>query len=67
LRAQHVPIVSRPAALAGKIRGRAHDLIGLGPPWTWRLVKAATLADARRLVAELRAENAVSSPEVQPT
>lgn len=35
-------------------RGRAHDLVGLGPPWTRRLVSAPNLVDARRIVAELR-------------
>jgi hypothetical protein len=48
-------------ALILSAHGRAHDLVGLGPPWTRRLVSAPTLADARRVVAELHAERARTS------
>ena len=41
--------------------GRAHDLVGLAPPWTRRLVSAPTLVEARHVVAELRAERAKAS------
>ncbi|HXW59236.1 MAG TPA: hypothetical protein VEJ23_07130 [Solirubrobacteraceae bacterium] len=43
-------------ALILGVRGRARDIAGLTAPWPRRLVAAPTLADARRVVAELRAE-----------
>jgi hypothetical protein len=45
-------------ALVLGAHGRAHDLAGLGPPWTKRLVSAPSPVDARHVVAELRAERA---------
>jgi hypothetical protein len=41
--------------------GRAHDLVGLAPPRTRRLVNAPTLIEARHVVAELRAKRAKAS------
>ena len=36
-----------------------------GPPWPYRLNKASTLAEARQVAADLRAERAVLGPDAE--
>jgi hypothetical protein len=48
-------------ALVLGAHGRAHDLADVGPPWTGRLVRAQTLNDARRVVADLRQERSLEA------